>query len=315
MTTNKTSRSSTAKDTNNDNEAAVASLSGKSTTRQQQEQVQVQRGNQQLSNNNNTKCITKLPQHVVDMIAAGEVVQRPSAVIKELIENSLDAGSTKIIVDLEGNGCLDKITITDNGKGITKDDLKLAATRHATSKLNDVNDFQTLNTFGFRGEALASISFVCRKLTITTRTSAASTTTSSGESNSSSNVSSNNNIGYKQVYQNGKVYPNDNTKPKPCAKGTIGTTICIQDLFYNVPHRKQTVKLLLLLLLLFDFLIDRNCHGRRKGREEVSSFLFFASSSPCCLSRTKTSNQLLCLSSLSLSLFTFYPIVYETILR
>lgn len=166
-------------------------------------------------------CISKLPQHVVDMIAAGEVVQRPSAVIKELLENALDAGSTKIIVDLEHGG-LDKITITDNGSGIRKEDLKLAATRHATSKLSTVEDFERLETFGFRGEALASISHVSRKLSITTRT----------ESDK---------VGYKQSYQNGKPIPSESSPPKPCAKGHVGTTIIVEGLFYNVPLRRQAV--------------------------------------------------------------------------
>ena len=112
--------------------------------------------------------ISVLPQEVVDQIAAGEVVQRPASVVKELIENCLDAGSTNIIIHVEKGG-LSKLIVTDNGRGIPKTDLALAATRHATSKLSTVQDFKTLQTFGFRGEALASMSMVS-KLTITSRT-------------------------------------------------------------------------------------------------------------------------------------------------
>jgi DNA mismatch repair protein MLH1 len=159
--------------------------------------------------------ISVLPQEVVDRIAAGEVVQRPASVVKELLENCLDAGSTNIVVHVEKGG-LSKISISDNGCGISQQDLELAATRHATSKLKSVDDFPTLQTFGFRGEALASISMVS-KLSILTRTKTSQ-------------------CAYSQNYQDGKPVT---IKPKMCARQP-GTTITVQDLFYNVPHRKKT---------------------------------------------------------------------------
>ena len=176
-------------------------------------------GNNDLSTKTmiNSSKISILPCEVVDQIAAGEVVQRPASVIKELIENCLDAGSTQILVHIEKGG-LTKIEIKDDGRGIPKDDLALAATRHATSKLSSVQDFKTLQTFGFRGEALASISMVS-KLTITTRA-----TSDCGS------------VAYTQSYKNGCP---TFVKPKPCARQK-GTTITITDLFYNVPHRLNT---------------------------------------------------------------------------
>jgi DNA mismatch repair protein MLH1 len=161
------------------------------------------------------RSISVLPQQVVDQIAAGEVVQRPASVVKELLENCLDAGSTHIIVHVE-NGGLSKLSISDDGCGIPVSDLALAAARHATSKLTTVDDFASLETFGFRGEALASIS-MCSRLTVTTRTKESS-------------------VGFTQCYRNGTPTAK---KPKPCARKK-GTTITVQDLFHNVPHRLKT---------------------------------------------------------------------------
>lgn len=162
-----------------------------------------------------SRGIAVLPQEVVDQIAAGEVVQRPVSVVKELLENCLDAGSTHIIVHVEKGG-LSKLTVTDDGCGISKADLAMAAKRHATSKFISFEDFAVLQTFGFRGEALASISMVSR-LTVTTRIA---------ESN----------IAFTQTYRNGAP---TTQQPKPCARKQ-GTTIMVQDLFYNVPHRLKT---------------------------------------------------------------------------
>src|SRR5882757_9365365 len=109
-----------------------------------------------------------LSDNVANKIAAGEVVERPASVVKELLENSLDAGATDIRIEVE-NGGRRLIRITDNGCGMLRDDAMLAFERHATSKLSDVNDLLSIATLGFRGEALPSIASVSRLL-LETRT-------------------------------------------------------------------------------------------------------------------------------------------------
>lgn len=166
--------------------------------------------------------IAVLPPEVVNRIAAGEVVQRPVSVVKELLENSLDAGASKVVVTftppptLKHESC-GKIVVSDNGCGMPPEDLTLAATRHATSKLRSVEDFDTLQSFGFRGEAVASISMVSR-LVVTTRTAAAPS-------------------GYTMRYVDGKPLPP--AKPVPRAR-PVGTTMAVQDLFYNLRQRRPS---------------------------------------------------------------------------
>ena len=181
---------------------------------------------------NHRPKIAVLPRAVVDQIAAGEVVQRPVSVAKELLENSLDAGATKIVVQFDG---LSKLSIVDNGRGIPPRDLALLCTRHATSKLASVDDFSDLSTFGFRGEALASTSMVSRLLTVVSRVSVGDFDDDDDVDDEKDDKSASAAVAYSQTYKHGKPLQ---TAPKPCARKQ-GTTITIEDLFYNVPHRQK----------------------------------------------------------------------------
>ena len=160
--------------------------------------------------------IKQLPSHLINQIAAGEVVERPSSVIKELTENALDAGATSIVIDIEKGGHK-RIRIRDNGIGIPKEELKLALSRHATSKIANLHDLEHVNTLGFRGEALPSIASVSR-LTISSHHQDA-----------------------KQAWQLAGMEQGEMADPAPTAHPQ-GTTIDVFDLFYNVPARRKFMK-------------------------------------------------------------------------
>ncbi|NIA03264.1 MAG: DNA mismatch repair protein MutL, partial [Nitrospirae bacterium] len=103
--------------------------------------------------------INILDEATINKIAAGEVIERPASVVKELIENAIDAGASDIKVEIKGNG-IDSIRIIDNGHGMSRDDASIAFLKHATSKISNVHDIDTVRTMGFRGEALSSITAV-----------------------------------------------------------------------------------------------------------------------------------------------------------
>jgi len=105
--------------------------------------------------------IVLLDELTINKIAAGEVIERPASVVKELVENSIDAGATKIDIDIQ-NGGISYIRITDNGKGIAPDDMEIAFEKHATSKIRNADDITNVLTMGFRGEALASIAAIAK---------------------------------------------------------------------------------------------------------------------------------------------------------
>lgn len=156
-----------------------------------------------------------LPPRIANQIAAGEVVERPSSVVKELVENAIDAGASAITIEVE-NGGLDSIRITDNGSGIDDDDCETAFLRHATSKISTANDLFAIRSLGFRGEALASIAAVSR-ITLQTQTEE-------------------DELGTLIRYDGGDLVEHKRTA------GTRGTGIEVSNLFYNVPARLKFVK-------------------------------------------------------------------------
>ncbi|MDV7105689.1 DNA mismatch repair endonuclease MutL [Vibrio sp. TH_r3] len=157
-----------------------------------------------------------LPARLANQIAAGEVVERPASVVKELVENSIDSGATRIDIDIEKGGSK-LIRVRDNGKGIVKEELSLALSRHATSKIHTLDDLEAIMSLGFRGEALASISSVSR-LTLTSRTATQQQAWS--------------------AYSEGRDME---VKLQPTAH-PIGTTVEVLDLFFNTPARRKFLR-------------------------------------------------------------------------
>jgi DNA mismatch repair protein MutL len=163
----------------------------------------------------NLNIIRLLDEITIDKIAAGEVVENPASVVKELVENSIDAGAKEIIIEIK-NGGKAYIRVTDNGYGISNDDLSKSIIRHATSKIKVIDDLNSLHTLGFRGEALSSISAVS-KFEVTSK-------------------SKNESIGKTINVAGGKIIS------EKLSGAPDGTTIIVRDLFFNVPARKKFLK-------------------------------------------------------------------------
>jgi DNA mismatch repair protein MutL len=159
--------------------------------------------------------IRVLADHVANQIAAGEVVERPASVAKELVENSIDAGATRITIEIEAGGRR-LLKVSDDGEGMVRDDAVLAFERHATSKIRETEDLGAIGTLGFRGEALASIASVA-KVELTTCIEDASAAT-------------------RVTIEGGRMRDvKDAAHPR-------GTTIAVRDLFFNIPARRKFLR-------------------------------------------------------------------------
>ncbi|GJE86641.1 DNA mismatch repair protein MutL [Phanerochaete sordida] len=174
------------------------------------------------SNLNGPKPIRRLEEAVINRIAAGEIIHRPSSALKELLENCLDAGATSIRVTAKDGG-MKLLQVQDNGSGIRKADLLILAERFTTSKISSFKDLERLTTYGFRGEALASVSYVSQ-LSVVTKTKSDT-------------------CAWKATYVDGRLASKDGSpaEPKACA-GNDGTIINVENLFYNTPTRLSSLR-------------------------------------------------------------------------
>lgn len=159
--------------------------------------------------------IVLLDELTINQIAAGEVIERPASVVKELVENSIDAGATNICIDVK-NGGISSIRITDNGKGIAPDDMEIAFERHATSKIRTADDLSSVKSMGFRGEALASIAAIANVEMVS--------------------KTADTEFGYKIVVEAGNVLEKEEVG------AGVGTTITVKNLFFNTPVRYKFLK-------------------------------------------------------------------------
>ena len=159
--------------------------------------------------------IVLLDELTINKIAAGEVIERPASVIKEMVENSIDAGATNITVEIK-NGGISYIKVTDNGKGIGQDDLEIAFERHATSKIRSADDLDTVTSMGFRGEALASIAAISN-VEMISKTQEQET-------------------GYRIVVEGGDILEREEVGCQ------TGTSITVRNLFFNTPVRYKFLK-------------------------------------------------------------------------
>ncbi|KAA3631590.1 MAG: hypothetical protein DWP97_12720, partial [Calditrichaeota bacterium] len=166
-------------------------------------------------NKTEQRWIKPLPERVINKIAAGEVIERPAAVVKELVENAIDAGSDMIEIEIEKSGAK-LIKIVDNGCGIPEDQIEIAFSRHATSKIRNFDDLNALHSYGFRGEALPSVASISR-LRMVSRAQNAST-------------------GIELIIEGGVL------QSKQPIAAPFGTTIEVENLFYNTPARRKFLK-------------------------------------------------------------------------
>lgn len=186
--------------------------------------------------------IVVLDELTINQIAAGEVIERPASVVKEMVENSIDAGATKIDIEVQKGG-IKRIRITDNGSGIKEDDLEFAFERHATSKIRTAKDLETVKSMGFRGEALASIAAIANVELVSK--------TEEDE------------IGHKIVLEGGDVLEKTEIGTQK------GTTITVTNLFYNTPVRYKFLKKDYTELRLHRRCSDKNSTGKPKCSNKI----------------------------------------------